>query len=341
MKKYIVLLIVTLAALQAQAQEEEVRPAHIGLIYPISSNGVNAAQYSNLFSLHLLSGVSKNELSLAIAGLSNIIRENATGVQIAGLYNHTGRSVSGVQIAGLGNFTKRKVEGAQISGFINITDSVNTQVAGFLNLAGPVEGVQIGGFMNKAADVNAQVGGFLNIARKVKGVQVSGFINVADSSDYPIGVINLVKNGDRALGLGYDESGIGLLTFRSGGRILYSLLGVGYNFSHAVSRDYYALEAGLGAHLLRSRYFRLNAEITSQIQGDFREDPYAKHALRLLPTLRIGNRLEIFGGPSLNFVYYDTDDYHEFDRKYFWQRQRRDDFRGFHLGYTVGLQMLL
>jgi hypothetical protein len=36
-------------------------------------------------------------------------------------------------------------------------------------------------------------------------VQLSGFINIADSCDYPIGLVNIIKNGDAAIGASIDE----------------------------------------------------------------------------------------------------------------------------------------
>lgn len=48
------------------------------LLYPVSTNGIHAAEYINSFSLHLISGVSANETSFAWYGLTGIIKNNAT-----------------------------------------------------------------------------------------------------------------------------------------------------------------------------------------------------------------------------------------------------------------------
>ena len=40
--------------------------AHIGLVYPLSTNGVAAAEYRNKFSLHAIGGLSASEESFFV-----------------------------------------------------------------------------------------------------------------------------------------------------------------------------------------------------------------------------------------------------------------------------------
>jgi hypothetical protein len=86
-----------------------------------------------------------------------------------------------------------------LAGFANVAREVTgPQFAGFSNVARNIVGSQFSGFINTAEDVKgSQFAGFINVARKVSGVQVSGFINVADSSDYPLGIINIIRNGEK------------------------------------------------------------------------------------------------------------------------------------------------
>ncbi len=72
-------------------------------------------------------------------------------------------------------------------------------------------------------------------------------MNVADSSDHPLGIINLIRKGEKSIGFSIDENETGLVSFRSGGRVLYGIIAAGYNFKN--EEDVYALEAGLGASL--------------------------------------------------------------------------------------------
>ena len=64
--------------LSAQHQPSKTSVAHIGLIYPLSSNGRLAAEYSNPFSLHGLIGVSGAETPEAYNSLAFIIKREVT-----------------------------------------------------------------------------------------------------------------------------------------------------------------------------------------------------------------------------------------------------------------------
>src|SRR5690606_22674579 len=133
--------------------------------------------------------------------------------------------------------------------------------AGFANfVVDSVTGSQFAGFINVAKDIKGtQFAGFINIARKVKGAQIAGFINIADSSDTPIGLLNIIKTGEKSIGVSVDDQLTTLVTFRSGGKILYGILGAGYNFEN--EKEQYAFEAGLGAHFFNGPRFRIHAEL--------------------------------------------------------------------------------
>jgi len=353
----------------AQAPRDKV---HIGLVYPISTHGVYAASDTNYFSLNLLAGLSAEEKGLALAGVSNVVKNNANGFTIAGFSNHIGnkangftiagfintyKAAQGFQIGGFANIASANIKGAQFAGFINKAAEVNGaqfggftnlaknvkgwQFAGFSNTAKTVTGAQVAGFMNTATVVNgSQFAGFINIAKKVKGVQAAGFINIADSSDHPIGIINLIKNGEKSIGLIFDETQTMLLSFRSGGRVLYGIIGGGYNFKN--KDEVYAFEAGLGAHININRTFRINTELSHQILESFKKGEYYKSSLRILPAIKLLPNLEIFGGPVANFVNTNTAEGKALQSKYIWKRQDKydDDFHGFYVGYTGGMHFI-
>ncbi|ODS86263.1 MAG: hypothetical protein ABS46_01330 [Cytophagaceae bacterium SCN 52-12] len=343
MKKVIISVwAIAAVCFQSFGQADTLQKVHIGFIYPISSNGSNAPKISNDFSLHLLSGISKNENVLSIAGISNHIKQDARGLQVAGLINQVGNSAHGVQVAGLGNFTKKETKGVQIAGLTNTSGDAEIQISGLINIADDVHGLQIAGLINKAGNVEGtQVAGLINRARDVKGVQIAGLINLAESSDYPIGIINIIKNGKQAVGLSYDETGTGMITYRSGGRVLYGLIGLGYNLSSKRSKDFYGFQAGIGAHIVKSEHFLLNAEAFSQSLTDFSDFSYSKHGIRLLPTLRIAKRVEIFAGPAFNVTQFNNEAYTSLYSSYFWTREKRNCFTGMSVGYTGGIQISL
>jgi len=197
----------------------------------------------------------RDAIGFQLAGFANIASKNVEGAQFGGFLNRS-RDLEGAQLAGFSNFGQ-EVKGSQFAGFMNAGKSITgSQFAGFSNLAGGnVSGSQFSGFINTAADVKgSQFAGFIKIVKKVKGAQLAGFIDIADSSDHPIGVINIIKSGEKAIGFNIDETETGLFSFRSGGKSLYGIIGLDYNFKNTDA--VYAFETGLGAH-----FFTFNCRI--------------------------------------------------------------------------------
>lgn len=326
---------------------------HFGLVYPISTNGSAAPQTSNDYSFHLLGGISKNENSICLSGISNVIIQNAKGLQLAGVSNivmgkakglqlagvsNIAASTYGAQISGLGNINKDSVEGVQIAGFHNMARTADVQIAGFTNIAKHTKGLQIAGFINVAQNVKGgQFAGFINIAKKVKGPQIAGFINIADSSEYPVGIINIIRNGDKSMGVSIDETGTGMLTFRSGSKKMYGILGVGYNF--AEPKMQYGMEAGIGARFPFSLLFKFNAEATVLTLSNFRNGAFMKSSFRFFPSMRIARSFEVFGGPTFSFTNTPAHLAEKFDIPYVWSRYSNGTFYGMNIGAIAGLQV--
>lgn len=314
----------------ASGQQQLRSNAHIGFIYPLSTNGVHALEYSNRFSIHALAGVSRAEEAFCASGVANVVKDSvhgfiaagtanviggsAIGCQASGFINYVGgdtrgtqlggfmnlsRNVTGAQLGGFANIATGSVHGAQLAGFINTADTADVQVGGFVNVARQSK-AQVAGFVNVAENVDGtQIAGFINVARKVKGAQIAGFINIADSSDCPIGIINIIGNGEQALGLTVNETGTTLLTFRSGGKKLYGIIGVGANVINGYRA--YAFQGGLGMHIPVTGHFRFNTEISVTSLSDRWWNNDIRSGVRFMPAVRLGN-LEIFGGPSFNYT---------------------------------------
>ncbi|ACU04143.1 hypothetical protein [Pedobacter heparinus] len=370
--KAITCLLLSIAGLSASGQNKAAGKIHVGIIYPLSTNGSHAALDTNNLSIHLLAGISASEQGASFAGISNIVRNGTKGFQFAAFSNHIGKQVEGglfagflntyaggdaFAVAGFSNVATADVKGAQFAGFANVSKSVKgAQFAGFANIAKTVKGpqfagfinlskkdaaLQFAGFMNKATDVKgSQLAGFINIAKKVKGAQIAGFINVADSSDYPIGIINIVKNGEKGIGISTDETLTTMLSFRSGGKVLYGIIGIGYNFKN--TDEVYAFEAGLGAHFFQSPTFRLNAEIAGTGLESFKAGEYFKTSFRLMPAFKISPKLEIFGGPSVNYLNTNTFEGRSLNKSYIntWENKWGNNFQALYIGYGGGIQYL-
>jgi hypothetical protein len=160
--------------------------------------------------------------------------------------------------------------------------------------------------LNKGRDVSGlQLTSFMNTAKKVKGVQF-GLINLADSSDYPIGIVNFIKNGEKSIGIGTDESLFTHADLRSGGRVLYGLLGVGYK--PGSEKIKYSLDLGFGAHLINHKKFFLNAEYAAALITDLDKKLYQTNSFRLLPGYKVNKHWGLFAGPSINLTSTDPGD---------------------------------
>lgn len=248
-------------------------PYQVSLTPGLSTHGMYNSQVINHFSFNLMGGYTAGIDGTEIAGLFNIDRKDVSGFQLAGLFNSVGGNVNGLQIAGL-----------------------------FNSVINDVHGVQVAGLSNRSGDINNgfQLAGIMNIAGKVKGVQFAGFVNVADSSDYPIGLINIIKTGEKSLSLSTDESLFTHVDFRSGGRILYGIVGLGYKLNGDPIR--YGLDLGFGAHLIRGHHFNLDGEYMNQVSVDFNGNSNRINSFSPLAGYRITKQLKFYAGPSFNIT---------------------------------------
>lgn len=304
------------------------RPVDIGLVYPVSTNGRKAAQFDNTVSFQAIAGVSGAVSGGAFAGIANIIKHNSDGAAIAGVINIIGGNARGAQFAGIGNLTSNETTGFQ--------------VAGIFNKSGDIKGAQLAGIFNQAKVATVQMAGIINIAHKVSGIQISGLVNVADSSDYPIGFINLIKDGEKSIGITTDENLNTMLSFYSGGRILYGIVGAGYGLKKNL--NIFAVQGGVGSHLFHSgNHFRLNAEVLQLFQTDFKEGHSFTYALQILPEIKAGSRLLLFAGPSVNLqLDYSHGEISGQTAHHFWTTTGTNGhFIGANIGFTGGIKVIL
>ncbi len=262
-----------------ESNAEEIKPLHIGFIFPLSSNFIKAPEYTNHLSFHALVGVSKGLEGVEVSGFGNVTKQSVKGSQIAGFFNVTGGAVEGVQAAGFTNISRGSVRGAQFAGFINIgSDSAYStsfagfgnirngyvkggQFAGFINTAEDIKGVQAAGFINTAKDVHGtQLAGFINKARKVKGVQI-GVINFADTVDgISLGIFNFVKHGYRRLEFFGTEAFHANVAFKIGVPKFYTIIAGGAKFQEDFTWGY---GFGFGSQFNMSDSWKLSLDLTS------------------------------------------------------------------------------
>ncbi|MFC2480462.1 MAG: hypothetical protein ACFNUE_05425 [Bacteroides sp.] len=290
------------------------RPVQVSFFYPLCTNGFEASNYANNVSISFIEGRSRSVNGLALAGCVNTVKEDGRGLLMSGLLNAVHGTMSGVQLAGL------------------------------VNIAGAASrGIQLAGLVNVARDFSGlQLAGLVNVAHTVRGVQLAGLVNVADSSDFPIGFINLIKNGEMGIALSYNELGTTMLSFQSGGRYTYGILGIGYNH-YLHGQQPFIVSGGLGAHIPCTNWLRLNCELKSANLLPIKPslDRLMVLNFSLLPAFRLLPHLELFGGPSISFASVDHDYRNVLPSYSLWRRIDATRTRQLHVGFQAGVQYII
>lgn len=192
------------------------RAVRVTLVPGLSTNGVEAPNYSAKYSLNILGGYH-GALDGYEIGLVNINRYYAEGFQLgavnltgghmaglnmASLVNIAGDDLQGLQFSGLTNISGGSVQGLQFSGLLNMGGGgiQGLQFAGIGNLAGGnIQGIQAAGIFN-ASGGDAQgilmsgvgnfsggysqgimMSGLLNVANEMQGISMAGILNVGST----------------------------------------------------------------------------------------------------------------------------------------------------------------
>jgi len=319
-------------------------PYQISMTPGLSTHGFIRSQIVNKFSINIIGGSTAGVKGMELGGVFNMNQYDMQGMQMAGVFNAVGGNVRGVQLAGVGNRVFGEMKGLQIAGVFNKADTVRgVQIAGVVNLTKDASGtIQLASILNHSeSTVGNQIAGLANKAKKVKGIQLAGIVNIADSSDYPIGLLNFIKNGEKSLSIAINEDSYLGLQFRSGGRVLYSLLSI--NVALEGNRpDKYAFEAGLGAVVLNGAKFSLRTEITARnlLTEKFKMLDNHQSSLRIIPAFKLSERMSIFVAPSLNYA--ERDENSIYGGSTVWKAWRRDRTRNtFYGGGMAGLMLKL
>lgn len=299
--------------------------------FNVNQYDMQGAQFSGLLNV-----VGGNVRGLHVAGGGNVVLHNVYGTQLAGVWNNADTLAKGIQVAGGMNFVKQ-AHGLQIAGVSNVSrHAAGSQLAGGMNLAKGHLGLQVAGGANVSRGLSgSQIAGGINIAKRVKGLQFAGLLNIADSSDYPIAVLNLIRNGRKDIALQFDESRLWSVHFRSGGRVLYSMLAFGRYMDHPDVQ--YAAEFGLGAQLLAKRRFALALEVVqrSHFDQDFRHQEAQRYSLRVMPSWRFAPHWMLYAAPTANYSEATVDVPLPGSQWNLWGADRQQNT--FHLGGGLGL----
>jgi TATA-box binding protein (TBP) (component of TFIID and TFIIIB) len=308
-----------------------------GLVNSTNRN-YNGLQFSGL-----MNRAGGNGGGLQSAGLINSTKGNYSGSQFSGLMNRIDGNGKGLQFTGLINSTKGDYKGAQYAGLMNRIDEngKGLQFSGLINSTkGDYKGAQYAGLMNVSKNISgAQIAGLVNIARKVKGLQFAGLINIADSSDCAVAVINLIKSGEKGVAITYDETGSMIISFRSGGKVTYGIVGLGHNYK--TSKNLLLTEGGLGAHINCSSRFRINNEVTivNFISPKHFNNHTFKSGYSLLAEYRLFSHLSVFAGQGINYMYSnDVNNVGMFPKNSLWKKIDLSKLQQVFISYQIGIQ---
>ena len=299
--------------LQAQSAEKKAlktRPFQLSFLYPLGTNGVQSARYSNVVSINLLAGFNGGVNGIEFGAFINSIRYDVNGLQFGGFSNIIGRNVNGAQFAGFMNLSGKQLNGLQAAGFANVTGKgVNGfQLGGFLNVSGAsVKGGQVSGFANIAGgDMQGlQIAGFMNIAKKLSGLQL-GFFNYADSAGggIPVGFLSIVrKGGYAALDLGGNETLYGVASLKLGVPRFYNILSASIRPDPDADQFSWAVGYGIGSQIARVKGFALHLE---GISYQLYEDGWRINDLNMLNRVQLNlhlhfsKQMSLYGGVAWN-----------------------------------------
>jgi len=209
----------TAIAQDHSSDDLEYRKWRITLFPPLSTNGVEAPNFTARYSINILGGYhggldggeigglinyNKHYASgFQLAGLGNITNGDLEGINLAGIGNFSGQNMSGVQLAGITNFSGGELEGIQFAGIANVSgyNSSGIQFSGLANISkGDIEGIQGTGLFNASyGDISGlQLSGITNVAKEsIEGLQITGALNFAGSDVSGLQISGL---GNTALG---------------------------------------------------------------------------------------------------------------------------------------------
>ncbi len=322
------------------------------------------------------SSVSMNVLSftpiylqgIELGIIGNFGRSRMEGVQVAVGGNSSAWS-SGVQAALGSNVTTHAMNGVQWSVGYNAAAGVRGFQLGMVNKASQVDGVQIGmvslahdqfqgiqtsaGFSSAGDLVGVQVGGVtsaqrikglqigvLNLAKKVDGLQV-GIVNIAeDHSGAAIGLLNFVKNGLHQVEISANESRMTHIAYKHGTRRFFTMYDLGLHRLEKPAR----WSAGIGMGVMVFEKDRYNVLIDAGIHK-INEDKFWDRkvnllsAVRLVPAIRLFDRVSLLAGASANVFVSRTKDGSALSRHHIYNYDRKRTYIRGWFGYVAGVRI--
>jgi hypothetical protein len=173
------------------------RTFQVSLVPRIGSNHTLDAQVSNLLSINLLAGQSKEVRALEIGGIGNFTEKRVIGVQLGGMFNINHGNTQGWQEGGLLSTTNQTLSGVQINGLLSVADTTKLRAIQISGIASVVKtgkmALQVSGWYSQADEVNGlQMSAIVNHSSHIRGLQIGLFNSAKTCECVQIGLINRV-----------------------------------------------------------------------------------------------------------------------------------------------------
>ncbi|WP_460672569.1 hypothetical protein [Larkinella ripae] len=288
------------------------RPAQIGIIPPLSTNGMGNAIVSNRFSLNVFGGYAAALDGVEFSGWFSLEKDYAKGAQFSGILNGVRNEVDGVQFAGITNIVGGPLYGAQFGGITNVVGKTvkGAQLAGITNIAGgQVKGAQVAGIANVAESVEGvQIAGIANVAKRVKGTQI-GLINIAENVEgAQIGLISLSKNGYHRVEVWAGDALHANIGYKMGGnRKFYNIFAAGAAWPKGNNVRWDNLRWGYGYGIGANQYIGKRNQISIeaiayqiQEEGNYWDELNMLNQARVSFIFPLHNRLALTVTPTFN-----------------------------------------
>lgn len=308
---------------------------------------------------------SREMNGIQLAGIANISSEEQNGMLFSGGLTYSERSFNGLGMSGVAQLTGKSFNGLGMTGAVNairgstngllasgglnlLGEDVNGLIfAGGLNLVGDdLNGLAIAGAMNVAAgNANGlQISSLFNYAQKMNGLQI-GLINYAtESNGAVIGAFSYSKKHGIKGEIYADEIGNGYMAIRSGNEEWYNRIAVGYSAFGTPRMT--AIGAGFGKinHPHRVFHTESGVEIYALNYSNDLKFYEGSGVATLAKVLWVGNykltdNLELFAGPTYNFLYSHYSDGSELMSSANYKHQNGNFYRRTWFGATAGIRI--
>ena len=265
------LMLAAMSAAQDNSEQYIERTVSIAFVPGLSSNGIDAGKVSSRFSLNIIGGNLGRLDGAELGSVFNVEKGDARFFQAGGVLNVVGGDFTGVQLAGVLNTSGGLTRGAQLAGVVNV--------------ARQLEGAQVG---------------VVNVAGSGRGAQV-GVVNVAEDIDVPIGLVNVIKNGQFHVNVYATEFSFANIGIKTGSKVVHTILTLGWQPG---SDTQLVSGLGIGGHIPLDPFFVDIDAVQHFLVRGFGN--WEKNSDRQLTTLRLiggwqlADGLALTAGPTLN-----------------------------------------